>query len=633
MASCHKEETGRAQNNRNQSRLERQHVDNAEEEEKRVKEGGKGQEKTKDEELLKLAIHKSSEAIRRKHRAFKQESLRDHEVKTEKSFEEPVDLDMTYDKYGDHTDDEEEEFKDAEIVSEEHIPVNYEDSNIIREIPRKSSLTGDHIGRSIRKKKGENRTSDTPHSVQESKKPRQDNNSFSGSFTEQGFLASKSNGTMESQTSTFQSNGEETSTSFTIADPIGIPKTGNTPDPTERACDEATHPQQKDEMKEQVSSTVVGEEQIYEKVEDAFRRILKTSLGDGSIGGESGQSLVDSFSEHYRRVSRDVNMTIKDKIHSSIEQVFAKITGKLTPEQNEIVTAVHEMVENSSKNISDEMNLEFEGNLTFHNQIKNELTVVKSDLEEQIDEINSKIYEQEEDRPTLKYKMGEFKKIFIDHERKSNKFKDEMLKVQAEVKLYKGLTNQTASLFSYHAENSKAKIASLEKLSDEQAKKIESLSVNNEKLRDEMDRSKNFIQTELRNYRLEIEDRFAKGQRDLQLRVVELEKLVTSNAGKNDMNWLDTNDHLAQFETQIKYASDRISSYRDDMDENHEEINERIDHVQTRIDRIEWDLNIVSDKVTHEPENNERILKHVEDTNKNVGMIAEQMRTLLQRSA
>ncbi|KAJ8665322.1 hypothetical protein QAD02_006984 [Eretmocerus hayati] len=326
-------------------------------------------------------------------------------------------------------------------------------------------------------------------------------------------------------------------------------------------------------------------------------------------------------------------MTIEDKIHSSIEQVFAKITGKLTPEQNEIVTALSEMVENSLKNLSDEMNLKFEENLMFHNQIKNELAVVKFDLEEKIDEINSKIYEQEEVRPTLKDEMGEFKKIFIDHERKSNKFKDEMLKVQAEVVLYKGLTNQTASLFSYHAENSEAKIASLEKLSDEQAKKIELLSANNEKLRDEPDRSKNFIQTELRNYRLEIEDRFAKGQRDLQLRAVELEKLVTSNAGKNDMNWLDTNDHLAQFETQIKYANDRMSSYRDDMDENLEEIIERIDRVQTRIDRIEWDLNIVSDKVTHEPENNERILKHVEDTNKNVGMIAEQMRTLLQRSA
>ncbi|KAJ8665321.1 hypothetical protein QAD02_006983 [Eretmocerus hayati] len=193
----------------NQSRLERQHVDNAEEEEKGVKKGGKGQEKTKDKELLKLAIHKSSKAIRRKHRTFKQgkmevqmsdlehlqpvidplnklsESLRDHEVETEKSFDEPVDLDITYGKYGDHTDDEEEEFKDAEIVPEEHIPVNYEDSNIIREIPRKSSLTGDHIRRPIRKKKRKSRTSHTPHLVQESKKTRQDNNSFSGSFIEQ----------------------------------------------------------------------------------------------------------------------------------------------------------------------------------------------------------------------------------------------------------------------------------------------------------------------------------------------------------------------------------------------------------------------------------------------------------------
>ncbi|KAJ8685518.1 hypothetical protein QAD02_021311 [Eretmocerus hayati] len=299
------------------------------------------------------------------------EFLRDHEVKTEKSFDEPVDLDMAYGKYGDHTNDEGEEFKDAEIVPEEHIPVNYEDSIIIREIPRKSSLTGDHIG---------------SHRI-----------SLSSDLSEfeyaayylvfSRFLASKSNGTMESRTSKFQSNGKGTSTSFTFADPIEIPKTGNTPDPTEGVCDEATHPQQKDETKERVSSTVV----------------------------------------------------------------------------------------------------------------------------------------------------------------------------------------------------------------------------------------------ELRNYRLEIGDRFAKRQRDLQLRVVELEKLVTSNAGKNDINWLDTNDHLAQFETQIKYANDRISSYRDDMDENHEEINERIDRVQTRIDRIEWDLNIVCDKVTHEPENNERILEHVEDTNKNVGMIAEQM--------
>ncbi|KAJ8684873.1 hypothetical protein QAD02_020666 [Eretmocerus hayati] len=312
---------------------------------------------------------------------------------------------------------------------------------------------------------------------------------------------------MESQTSTFPSNGEGTSTSFSFADPIGIPETRNTPDPTERACDEATHPQQKDETKEQVSSTVDGEKQIYEEIEDAFRRILKTSLKNGSIGGESEQSLVDSFSEHYRRVSHDVNMTIEDKMHSFIGQVFAKITGKLTPEQNEIVTALSEMVENSLKNLSDEMNLKFEEHLMFHNQIENELAVVKSDLEEQIDEINSKIYEQEEERPTLK---------------------DEM---------------------------------------------------------------------ELRNYRLEIENRFAKGQRDLQLRVVELEKLVTSNAGENEMSWLDTNDHLAQFETQIKYANDRISSYSDDIDENHEEMNERIDRVQTRIDRIEWDLNIASDEV------------------------------------
>ncbi|KAJ8685314.1 hypothetical protein QAD02_021107 [Eretmocerus hayati] len=114
------------------------------------------------------------------------ESLRDHEVKTEKSFDEPVDLDMTYGKYGDHTNDEEEEFKDAEIVPGEHIPVNDEDSNIIQEIPRKSSLTGDHIRRSIRKEKQKNRTLDTPHLVQESEKTRRDNNSFSRSLTEQG---------------------------------------------------------------------------------------------------------------------------------------------------------------------------------------------------------------------------------------------------------------------------------------------------------------------------------------------------------------------------------------------------------------------------------------------------------------
>ncbi|KAJ8684906.1 hypothetical protein QAD02_020699 [Eretmocerus hayati] len=106
-------------------------------------------------------------------------------------------------------------------------------------------------------------------------------------------------------------------------------------------------------------------EQSYEKVEDAFRRILKTSLKNGSIEGESEQSLVDPFSEHYKKISRNVNITIEDKIHSSVEQVFAKITGKLSPEQDETVTAVAEMVETSLKNLGDEMNLKFEENVMF----------------------------------------------------------------------------------------------------------------------------------------------------------------------------------------------------------------------------------------------------------------------------